>query len=333
MKAWSLFGIVAVVAIPVALSACWLNNTAVSVPEVLPIVQDTLPEEFISSGETERAAGILENRSISAENDINEIRSRLFSPGGPTDFQACIKRLDDRIDELEARTARVRTIDAKPWSVPVGDTGIPLKTMYFQYQSSYTGPNSSGVLYYGNANGSWFLADIQIYDRFELGGENGSTEIPTMAVLSRIDEDANSAEVYQLGIEKWNGEDHAVILQILANRSTGVFEIATASTYDGTIPANTASMYTGLGCGVRMKTDGTNIYATGMFSNEPDCGDPAAYCVRSDDFSEGTGDCAGISTFSSMDITKESLNAANAGPVMREIIIRKTGMPQDLQEL
>ena len=86
-------------------------------------------------------------------------------------------------------------------------------------------------------------------------------------------------------------------------------------------------MYTGLGCGVRMKTDGTNIYAYGRYSNEPVCGEPAGYCVRADNFSDGAGNCGSINTFSVLDLSKEGLAAANAGTVLRDIIIRKTGIP------
>lgn len=46
--------------------------------------------------------------------------------------------------------------------------------MYFQYKTTFTGPETTGDIYFGFKDGYWYLAEIQVYNYFELGGENGS---------------------------------------------------------------------------------------------------------------------------------------------------------------
>jgi len=258
-----------------------------------------------------------------ADANITELKTRLFS-AGPTDFQFRLKSIDSRMDELESQAGSCVSATAQEWAVPVGTSGIPLATMYFQCSFSVTG--TSGVsdykIFFGKKDGFWYLAELQINS----GLETGSGEPPTMAVLAKIADDSTTVEAYQISLEKISGTYHTSVTQILANKTTMIFEVSTASTATSSQVASSGANMTGLGCGVQMKTDGTNIFGSGVFSQATSCPSSATPCVLASDFGS-SGTCTSINTFSSVAMTRTALSSAGAANVAKAIIVDKTGMP------
>jgi hypothetical protein len=256
---------------------------------------------------------------------INDLKTRLFSPG-PTDFQYRLKSIDSRLDEMEERAGSCADKEAQAWTVPVGTTGIPLTTMYFQCYDTATGPEVSDFkIYFGKKDGFWYLAELQINDNFE----NSDGESPTMGVLAKIAEDSSTVEAYQISVEKVSGAYYSTITQILANKNTGVFEVSSASSAGAGQTLSPGANFTGLGCGVRMKTDSTNVYATGAFS-QTSCGTTSNLCASASDLSTtiSTTNCSSLSSsLTSMSMTQSDLISAGAGAVAKAIIVDKTNMP------
>jgi len=308
------------------LSAC--GSDKLDIPNALPIVQATLPTSLESSAAAlmiTKNSSTLERASLASDiqlMSISELKTRLFSPG-PTDFQYRLKSIDSRLDEMEERAGSCADKEAQAWTVPVGTTGIPLTTMYFQCYDTATGPEVSDYkIYFGKKDGFWYLAELQINDNFE----NSDGESPTMGVLAKIAEDSSTVEAYQISVEKVASTYYSTITQILANKNTGVFEVSSASSAGTGQYLSPGANFTGLGCGVRMKTDSTNVYATGAFS-QTTCGTTSSPCVLASDLST-TGSCGSLSSsLTSMSKTQSDLTSAGAGAVAKAIIVTKTNMP------
>jgi hypothetical protein len=305
------------------LSAC---GGSLDIPDALPIVQDTLPTTLKdSTGATFMARSVsqMDTQLLAADSDITELKTRLFS-AGPTDFQYRLSSIDGRMNELEERAGSCEDEDAKAWSVPVGSTGIPLTTMYFQCYTNVTGPGVSDYkIYFGKKGGYWYLAELQINDNFE----SNDGEPPTMGVLAKIADDSTSVEAYQITVEKVSSSYYATITQILADKTGGIFEVSSASTADSTQVLSPGANMTGLGCGIQMKTDGTNIYGSGSFSQAATCAATATPCVLASNFDTTGASCSGINTFSTVAMTRAGLISASAATAAQAIIIDKTGMP------
>ena len=239
------------------------GSNSATIPDALPIVQAALPSTLDSSAASlmMRANGLSSDDFHALNTNFNALKNGLFS--GPADFQLRLKMIDSRLDGLEKNAGDCVSKTAQAWSVPVGSTGIPLTTMYFQCYTTATGDGISDYqIYLGKQDGYWYLAEFQVNSSFE----SGDGEPPTMGVLSKIADDSSSIEAYQISVEKSSGTYYSTITQILANKTTGVFEVSSASTADNTQVVTPGANYTGLGCGVQMKTDGTNVYGTGSFS-------------------------------------------------------------------
>lgn len=303
------------------LSAC--GGGSMSVPNALPIVKGALPATLESSAAT-RMSSMAFASPLAVDSNITALKSRFFdgATAGPTDFQYRLKMIDSRMDELEEDGGDCEGKDAQAWSVPVGTTGITLSTMYFQCYTTVTGPGVSDYkIYFGKKDGYWYLAELQINDAFE----SGDGEPPTMAVLAKIAEDSTTVEAWQISVEKVAGSYYSTMTQILANQSTGVFEVSSASSA-GTSTITPGANYTGLGCGVQMKTDGTNIKASGIFS-QGTCSSSAAPCVLASNFDTTGASCSSISTFGTVAMTQSGLISASAGATAKAIIVDKTGIP------
>lgn len=299
-----------------SLAACSKGSDVMSIPDTLPIVRATIPSTLYSS-----SIGI---QAIIAGLDPNleAVKTRLFSPG-PTDFQYRLNSIDSRLNELEERLGSCAKEQPQLWSVPVGLSGIPLTEMYFQCSTAVTGPGVSDFkIYLGQKDQFWYLAELQINDGFEAG--NG--EPPTMGVLAKVASDASSVEAYQISVEKVSGHYYASIVQVLASKNTGVFELSVGSDA-GSDTTSPGANYTGLGCGVRMKAASSLVYAEGVFS-QGNCGSSSSVCASTADFSTST-ECStqGLSALTSMTMTQSGLGAAQAGNAAKSIIVDKAGMP------
>ena len=300
------------------------GSNSATIPDALPIVQAALPSTLKSSAASfmMRANGLSSDDFHALNANVDELKSRLFS-SGPTDFQYRLKMIDSRLNGFESSAGDCVKKTAQAWSVPVGSTGIPLTTMYFQ---CYTTATADGVsdykIYFGKQDGYWYLAELQVNSSFEAG----DGEPPTMGVLSKIADDSSSVEAYQISVEKSSGTYYSTITQILANKTTGVFEVSSASSANSTQVVTPGANYTGLGCGVQMKTDGTNVYGTGSFSQAVTCASSASPCVAASDLST-TGTCTSLQTLGTVAMTRTGLISASAGTVAKAIVVDRTGIP------
>ena len=310
------------------ISGCGSKSSANSatIPNALPIIQATIPANFKSSSTAlfiaKKDLHALGQVHLLADANVTELKSRLFSPG-PTDFQYRLKSIDSRLDQLETNAGDCVSAEAKEWSVPVGTSGISLSKMYFQCYTSATGPEVSDYkIYFGKKDGYWYLAELQINDNFE----SSDGESPTMGVLAKIADDSTTVEAYQISVEKVLGSYYATVTQILANKTTSVFEVSTASSATTSQVLSPGANMTGLGCGVQMKTDGINVYATGSFSQAPTCASSASPCVLASDITTA-GTCTSINTLNTVAFTRAGLVTADVGSTAKSIIVSKTGMP------
>jgi hypothetical protein len=110
-------------------------------------------------------------------------------------------------------------------------------------------------------------------------------------------------------------------MHIIANKTSGVFEVSTASSapaYADTL--NPGANYSGVGCGVMMKTNGTLVYATGKFNQISSC--PSTNSICADSALATTTGCTGVvDSFTALDLTDRSvINDTN----VKSLIVDRT---------
>jgi len=319
------------------LSACGAKR-GVGIPASLPIVQATLPESLKSSAATNFSALMLANAAndfaptLNSSTPLGQLKERLFSPG-PTDFQYRLKMVDEEIANLP-REACLDT-EAKEWVIPFGDIPISstLAKVYVQCKRQESG---APTIFYGKKDSFWYLVTAQVNPNFE----SGSGEPPTIGTITRISEDAQQVEVYQISVEQVDGANYASVTHILADRTAGVFEVSSGSSSantsgtEGTYLSPGAN-YTGLGCGVQMKTNSEFVYAFGRFDMTLNCTqtdfhitEESPLCVENDLVTTAT-DCVAkeLNDLSTVMFTQEEMIAAGAGDIIKAIIVDKQDAP------
>lgn len=304
----------------VGLSSCSKNasesetTTAKNpIPSSTEIVKAALPSQLESSSVSSSS---VRTRSISAA--LQTLKDRIFSPG-PTDFLYRISKVDERLEEIAASIEECTTKETTTYTPPVIATGFsfPMKfSCKVTIDASALGVSDFKV-YFGKADGFWYMANLQTNSALETGSANP----PTMGVLAKIDELGISTEVYQISVEKVSGTYYSTVMHIKANKGTGEFEVSTASSAESSAQTiSPGANYSGVGCGVMMKTNGTLIYASGKFDQLSVC--PSASQVCADSTLADTTGCTGvIDTFSVLDLTDRSvINADNA----KSLIVDRT---------
>lgn len=289
------------------------------VPEMLKIAQDTLPDGLESSAVQSKSSDF-RNQIVDA--NLDEMKSRLFSPG-PTDFLYRLKMVDDRLDEMATRLtdcADAPTTAFNP-SAFVSGLNFPMKFGCVDNITQFPSGIAGMSIYFGKDNGYWYLAEVTHITNYDAGG----ADQPSLAVLAKIKDDGMEMEVWQVSVEKDAGADHAGLMHITANKTTGTFSISTATSAVNDSNRNTGTNYSGLGCGVQMITDGTNVYANGKFKQRS-CGSTSAaqVCVAAD--LSTTGSCTSLST-NTTDLLPLIAPADISGSNAKAMIVDRTGWP------
>lgn len=283
----------------------------------------------------------------SAENSaspMSTIKERLFQEG-PTDFMNRIKKVDERLAELDSRhqdTARTCVSEAaKEWTIsglPDANGGLTASaTFWFQCVEEMSGDSSASLkVYFGRKDGFSYLAELQT----ATGG------IPTMAVLGVVDDASTKSEIWQVNIADASVTDdakkHSSWMRILADKTSETFEMAVGGTGTMGKTANGGEEpFSGLGCGVRVKANSTRIYGSGRFydaNSNPDtnpvCQAAATtVCASASDLSVvADDDCSGLTSFAAglPTLTYSQLKGSAtvpAGYTLGQSIISATGAP------
>jgi hypothetical protein len=300
MKMKNSFGLFLLMSASIGLSGCGKNDSIGSspIPNMVDIAKATLP-------------GTLESSAVSftIDSNLSEMKSRLFSPG-PTDFMYRLKMVDERLDSLADAIEECGDTPTSTYTPPVAVTGFNFPMQFACKQ--VVDATSQGVndfkVYFGKSGGYWYVAELQTNTDFE----SSDAEPPTMGVLSKISEAGDEMEVYQISVEKKSGTYYSTVTQIKANKTTGVFELATASSADSTQTISPGANFSGLGCGVSMKTDGTYVYATGKFSQNSSCPATATVCANAGDLSDAGSSCTGLTSLSTLTLNRAAVNGNNA---------------------
>ena len=289
------------------------GGSASLIPSSTAIVKATLPAQLESS-----SVSGLSVHTRTTDSNLQTLKDRIFSPG-PVDFLFRLSKVDERLAEISACVEACASNPTTTYTPPSIATGFSFPMEFsckVTIDASALGVSDYQV-YFGKSGGYWYVADIQTNSAFE----SGDGEPPTLAVLSKIDEAGNTAEIYQISAEKVSGTYYSTIMHIKADKNTGEFEVSTASSAENnTQTISPGANYSGVGCGVMMKTNGTLVYATGKFDQLTSCPSTANVCA--DSALEDTTGCTGVvDSFSVLDLTDRTvINANNA----KSLIVDRT---------
>ena len=294
----------------IAIAALLLSNsssTSVSVPSLLTIVQDSLPTALKNTAYS----------SVRAVADVQTIQTRLFG-SGPANFRFRLSKVDEEITSLT-------TTQASVYGSCFTTTGSTWNPSTFSVSGvSFSFPMSISCKYVKDSNAtSYFGADTNFYYIANLTKNVGTDGI---YVLAKIAKSGNTIEVYQLGL---SNSGPASIVHIIADKSTKSFEVSTASSSDAT---GSGVTYTGVGCGVQMRTNSTYAYTSGKYT-QTSCANATQECA---DASQGTtlttsSSCpASIQTFSTLPLTQTILSNSSVKTAITEIG-NAVGMPTTIK--
>ncbi len=293
------------------------------IPSMVAIAKAALPSTLESTAAAYPMSlqGHNQNPQINfIDANLSEMQTRLFSPG-PTDFLYRLKMVDSRLTEIGAQIATCAASATTTYTPPAVATGFTFP-MEFSCKSIIDA-SAQGVsdfkVYYGKANGYWYLGEFQTNANYA----TSDAEPPSMAVLAKVSEDGNNMEVFQISVENSSSTDYATVTHIKADKSAGVFEVSSSSSADSTQTLTPGANFTGLGCGVQMKTDGTLVYASGKFSQAASCPASATVCAAAADLTTTTGCTAPLTTFSVLSLDR----AAVSGAQSKSMIIDRTNLP------
>lgn len=266
-------------------------------------------------------------RSI-PDSSLSEIKNRFYGDG-PTDFLERLTKVDDRIAEFEGRASSSDqgacvSEEAKLWDLK-DIPGVGSFPMYFScYEVPSQTQGTAMSIYFGKKDGYWYLA--------ELSKNDSGNEPPTIGVLAKVNEAGTETTVVQISVET---NYTTSIFHIYANDSTQVFEMANASNRTSSNGTGNGANFTGVGCGVRLKSNANLIYGTGKFTSDScSATQNTAVCADSSNLeSTNVTNCtaASLNNFSNiMDLTAAQLgdvSATGTGYVKVKAIIDGTGLP------
>ena len=218
------------------------SGRSLSLPQLQPPITASTPSGFKA-----RLLRMLQPASPS----LSTIKTRLFSPG-PADFSTRIAQVDTRVSEFAMRATEFerKCLSSAPlvWtpSTLPGNLSFP---MSFQCKEAIGGAGSL-TLYFGISNGQAYIAELQ---------DSTSSVAPRMAVLAKAPLDGSAVEVVQImdNVATSGGVKSTSWLYIYANKTTQTMELSVASTVVGM----------GVGCGVRLRTANSLIWASGEFAD------------------------------------------------------------------
>jgi hypothetical protein len=285
------------------LLAILASQSTESIPPLLTIVQDSLPTT------------LKETSYITSTRSTSTVQDRFFKPG-PSNFRDRLSKVDSRVTELRSSLPGSCLIPAANnytalSTAPSGNTSFSFPMTL----SCRRDISSSLRVYFGRDTTHLYLAEIQ---------NSTSNEPPTIAVLAKINIARNELEVHQISRDTSNTFSW---VQIKANSVTRTFEISNGS--DLTASSGSNANYTGIGCGVQMKTSSSLAYASGQFGQSASCPVATTSCSNATGatFIDATGSCTGaLTTFSTLVLNQTNVGAAAVKNMLGEIF-SFTGFP------
>jgi hypothetical protein len=274
------------------------SSSTSPIPSMVAIAKGALP-------------GALESSAVgfTIDSNLTTLKDRLFSPG-PTDFMYRLKMVDERLASLGDAIKECEDATTSTYTPPAVATGFnfPMQLSCKQVVDAASLGVNDFKVYFGKSGGYWYVAELQTNTDFE----SSDAEPPTMGVLSKVSEAGDEMEVYQISVEKKTGVYYSTVTQIKANKTTGVFELASASSADTSQTISPGANYSGVGCGVSMNTDGVNVYATGSFEQITSCPATATVCANAVDLSDAPGSCTSLTTLSTLTLDRSAVSGNNA---------------------
>ena len=295
-----------------ALSGCGTDSagggssSGSPVPSMVTIAKAALPGTLESS-----AVGKMPffKMATTVDSNLTELKNRLFSPG-PTDFMYRLKMVDERLASLADAITQCEGTATQSVTPPAVATGFnfPMEFACKQTVDATSQGVSDFKVYFGKSGGFWYIAELQTNSGFEAS----DAEPPTMGVLSKIAESGENMEVFQISVEKKTGTYYSTVTHIKADKTLGVFELSSASSADSTQTISPGANFSGLGCGVSMKTDGSYVYAEGIFSQASSCPASATVCAEAAALSDSPGNCASLTSPSTLSLDRSKIDGNEA---------------------
>jgi len=276
------------------------------IPSMVTIAKATLPSTLESSAVGKMPFFKLSNM---VDSNLTELKDRIFSPG-PTDFMYRLKMVDERLDSLADAITQCEGTATQSVTPPAVATGFsfPMELACVQTVDAASLGVSDFKVYFGKSGGYWYVAELQT----NAGFETSDGEPPTMGVLSKINETGADMEVFQISVEKKSGSYYSSVTQIKADQTNGVFELSSASSADQTQTISPGANFTGVGCGVSMKTNGTNVYASGSFGQMTSCPATATVCADAATLSDSPGACGSLTSISTLGLERADVSGNQA---------------------
>ena len=274
------------------------SNTSSPVPSMVTIAKSSLPSTLESS-----AAGFM-----MVDANLTTLKDRIFSPG-PTDFLYRLKMVDNRLASLADAITACEATTTHTYTPPTIATGFnfPMELSCKQTIDSASLGVSDYKVYFGKDGGYWYIAELTTNTNFDPAGLDSDAEPPTMGVLAKVSDAGDDMEVFQISVEKKSSTYYSTVTHIKANKTTGVFELSTASSADSTQTISPGANFSGVGCGVTMKKEGDYVYASGKFSQLPTCPSDATVCANAVDLTDAGSSCSGYST-STLSLNRASIS-------------------------
>lgn len=281
------------------------SSASVTVPKLVPIIQESLPTALKNT-----AYG----SSVRALSDVTTIQDRLFKQG-PADFRFRLSKVDEEITSLTTTQAAVYgscfTSTGATWAPSTFTSG----GITFEFPMAISCRNiksSDATTYMGADATSYYIANLT---------KNVGTD--SIYVLAKIAKTGNTVEIYQLGVAN---SGPTSILHIISDKSTQDFNISTASSSDAT---GSGVTFTGVGCGMQLRTNSTFAYFSGKAAQQASCPATTTQCA---DASQGTTLTAStscptsIQTFTSKAFTQAILSDSTVKTALTNIG-NAAGMP------
>ncbi|MEZ4741129.1 MAG: hypothetical protein R3B45_01550 [Bdellovibrionota bacterium] len=275
-----------------------LQLTNLTVPETLPAVQQNVPQALtlsIAASLTEYAIDCSDSYSLCIPGDIQEqksctfiadVKCRFFGDSGPTQFKQLLGNIDANMNQIEEHT--------KDYNVPCLDE---TNTAGYEFDTD------NGQVVIAPYKLSTF--SLSFPDLKDINNASQPLDLDKTYKLSCIDKytnDDSSSGWNAIGIEKSSNES----TYYLANgNSQGIGGVATIDSNDnvdyfgavgesginsyeditqsnalihlksrkdvGILELTFTGVNVGPGCGMRMMTDGTNLYAQANMNNDREC--------------------------------------------------------------
>ena len=251
--------------------------------------------------------------------ELSTLKSRLFSPG-PTDFMDRVKKVDDRLKELDQRqqesARKCVGEEPKEWKLtglPDSQGGLTGSTSFWLQCSetvnvSNVSPTAKLTIYFGRKDGFSYLA--------ELSSDTEKSDPPTLAVLGKVDDASTKSEIWQVMLTSENeattSKKHSMWMYILADKLSKNFEMSVGGTGKlAADPSQSEGPFSGVGCGVKVKASATHVYGIGRFHESGPGGGNAGLPGETCDDAERTICASAIDLSSKSDNDCSSLNNFN----------------------